>query len=138
MLKRESINIRGVDKTDSHGPQPIPMGSKVGNIVYSSPIPPTDPDTGTVPPDAQAQAVVLFKNIQAFVEASGGSTENIVYISFSINDINYRDYLNPEWVKMFPDEKSRPARRMLIQGRPRDPNRVGGTHCHADVVLVVP
>ena len=133
-VKRQSINIRNVDK----GAQPIPMGAKFGNVVYSSPIPPHDPDLNAVPEDADGQARALFKNIRAFVEAAGASQENIVHMSISIRDPKYRDNLNPEWLKMFPDPESRPARRIVVTNRPGSESRPGQTLFHADLVLYIP
>ena len=133
MEERESINIPNVDK----GIQPIPMGSKLGKIVYSSPIPPHDPDLGAVPESPDAQAAALFKNIRAFVEACGATPDRIVHMSISLRDPKYREHLNPEWVKMFPDENSRPARRIVVSTRQRDESRPGQTLFHADLVVVL-
>ena len=134
MAERESINIPNVDK----GVQPIPMGSKLEKIVYSSPIPPVDPDLGAVPASPDAQAVALFKNIRAFVDACGTTPDRIVYMSISLRDPKSREYLNPEWVKMFPDPTSRPARRIVVTTRQRDESRPGQTLFHADLVVVLP
>lgn len=134
MADRESISIRNVDK----GIQPVPMGSKLDKIVYSSPIPPLDPDVGAVPESPDAQAAALFKNIRAFVDACGATPDRIVHMSISLRDPKYREYLNPEWVKMFPDESSRPARRIVVTTRQGDQIRPGQTLFHADLVVVLP
>ena len=86
MADRESISIRNVDK----GIQPVPMGSKLDKIVYSSPIPPLDPDVGAVPESPDAQAAALFKNIRAFVDACGATPDRIVHMSISLRDPKYR------------------------------------------------
>jgi 2-iminobutanoate/2-iminopropanoate deaminase len=45
------------------------------------------------------------------VRPFGGRTEHIVKINFFVKDpTSEREALNAEWVKMFPDPNSRPAR----------------------------
>ena len=42
--------------------------------------------------------------------AAGGSTDDIIKMNVWMKDRSNRDVLNAEWVKMFPDPHSRPAR----------------------------
>jgi enamine deaminase RidA (YjgF/YER057c/UK114 family) len=44
------------------------------------------------------------------MEAAGGTTDNIVKMRLMLSDDKYRENLNKEWLKMFPDPNSRPAR----------------------------
>jgi 2-iminobutanoate/2-iminopropanoate deaminase len=105
MPRRQSINIQGV----SH-PSPIPMASKIGNIVYSSGIGPREEATGTIPSDPAAQAKVMFNNVRRVMEAAGGSPDDIIHMLLRVKDRSIRQHINPEWEAMFPDENSRPAR----------------------------
>ena len=48
------------------------------------------------------------------LEAAGGTPDNILRITFYVRDqAAGRAALNDEWVKMFPDPASRPARHTL-------------------------
>ncbi len=108
MAKRTSINIPGM----AHG-APIPMGSKIGNTVYSSAISGRDVERNVMPEDPDEQAVNMFKNLRTFMECAGGTPEDIVHLRFLTKDEKYRENMNKEWLKMFPDEHSRPARHAL-------------------------
>jgi len=112
----ESIHIPGMDHKS-----PIPAGAKVGNIVMSSPIAGRELVTDRLPENPDEQAVVLFNNIRAFVKAAGGTPENILRITVFLKDIKYRENVNKEWIKMFPDENRRPSRHAIVS----DPRGAG-------------
>lgn len=97
---------------------PIPAGAKVGNIVMSSPISGRELETDRLPEDPDEQAAVLFQNIRAFMKAAGGTPENIVRITLFFKDIKYRENVNKEWLKLYPDENRRPSRHAIV-GDPR-------------------
>ena len=106
MPERRSVNFPGFSHQN-----PIPNASRVGNIVMSSVIGGSNPGTRDLPPSLEAQAANVFGYIRAAVEAAGGKTEHIVKVDFFVKDpATQREALNAEWVKMFPDPNSRPAR----------------------------
>lgn len=47
------------------------------------------------------------------MENAGGAPDNIAHMTVSLKEEKYRDSINKEWVKMFPDEKDRPARHAI-------------------------
>jgi 2-iminobutanoate/2-iminopropanoate deaminase len=101
----KSIEVPGV-----HHNAPIPMGAKVGNMVFSSGIMGTDPSTGQQPADPAEQAKFLFQHIRSFMQEAGGKVEDIGHMQVLLKDDSYRDVINAEWQKMFPDPEHRPAR----------------------------
>lgn len=103
--KREVIEIPGL----SHG-APIPMGAKIGGFVFSSAISGRDPETGALPEDPDRQAEVLFRNLRTFMKNAGGTPGHIAHMTVFLKEEKYRESINKEWLKMFPDEKDRPAR----------------------------
>jgi 2-iminobutanoate/2-iminopropanoate deaminase len=112
MAKRKSVNYPGYSHQN-----PIPNGSRIGNIAMSSIMNGTEPGTRNVPPDLEGQVVNIFKHIKAFVEAAGGTVDDIIKINFWMKQPSTgRAALNGEWSKMFPDETSRPARHTLVLG----------------------
>jgi 2-iminobutanoate/2-iminopropanoate deaminase len=112
MAKRKSVNYPGYKHQN-----PIPNGSRIGNIAMSSIMNGTEPGTRNVPPDLAGQVVNIFKHIRAFVEAAGGTADDIIKINFWMKQPSTgRAALNDEWVKMFPDENARPARHTLVLG----------------------
>jgi 2-iminobutanoate/2-iminopropanoate deaminase len=107
--KREIVEIPGL----SHM-VPIPMGAKKANIVFSSAIGGRDPLTGETSADPDLQAEMLFNNVRTFMKNAGGTTDDIVHMRVMLKAMNYRDSIDKEWVKMFPSDKDRPARRADI------------------------
>jgi len=106
MPERRSIMFPGFSHQN-----PIPNASRVGNIVMSSVIGGSNPGTRELPASLEAQVANVFRYIRAAIEAAGGTPENIVKIDFFVKDpATQREALNAEWVKMFPNADSRPAR----------------------------
>lgn len=110
MAKREVIEIPGV----THGSAPIPMGAKIGPMVYSSAIMGKDSETDELPLEPEHQINCLFQNIQSFMEQAGGSTDQIIRMSVYLKGNEYRELFNKGWLQMFPDENNRPARHIAL------------------------
>ena len=109
MAKRKSIN-----GSRARHENPIPNASRVGNVVMSSVIGGTKPGTRELPTSLEEQVANVFAHIRHDVEAAGGSVDDIIKINFWVKDPgSQRAALNTEWVKMFPDPESRPARHTL-------------------------
>jgi 2-iminobutanoate/2-iminopropanoate deaminase len=112
MAKRQSVNFPGFAHSN-----PIPNASRIGNIMMSSVISGVDPGTRNMPPDLAAQVANLFTHIKNAVEAAGGSPDDIIKINFWMKEPGTgRAALNGEWLKMFPEEGSRPARHTSALG----------------------
>jgi 2-iminobutanoate/2-iminopropanoate deaminase len=128
MVERKSVNFPGFGHQN-----PIPNASRIGNIVMSSVSGGSNPGTRELPPTLEAQVANVFGYIRSAVEAAGGKTEHIVKINFFVKDpTSQREALNAEWVKMFPDPNSRPARH--TQALPADSRAL----VQADFVAVLP
>jgi len=92
---------------------PIPNASRIGNLVMSSVILGTDPESGEMPANLAAQCRNMFAHVRGIAEAAGGTTDDIVKMTVWLKDLADRAALNEEWLKMFPDPQSRPARHAL-------------------------
>ena len=106
--KGRSIQVDGVQ----HG-APIPMGARVGNMIFSSGIIGVDPSTGKVPEDLDSQCVFAFANMKTMLENAGATTKNVGTIKVYMKDRSQRDAVNRPWLEMFPDENDRPARHAI-------------------------
>jgi enamine deaminase RidA (YjgF/YER057c/UK114 family) len=106
---RKSIEVAGY----KHG-NPIPAASRIGNIVMTGVISAKDAQTGKLPDTLAAQCTAMFKNVRDIIEAAGGTPEHIVKMTVWLRDLSDRKALNVEWLKMFPDAASRPARHALL------------------------
>ena len=114
MAKRQVLEVPGVRHA-----APIPMGVKMGNLLFSSAIMGEDPETSTLPPEPERQAELVFRNMRTLLERAGGSPENIAHVTVFLKDLEYREHVNREWLKMFPDENDRPARHAVQADLPR-------------------
>jgi len=112
---------------------PISLGAKVGNIVHSAPIYGTDVEKGQLPADPAEQAVQMFKNIRRFMDAAGGTIDDIVHVQLYLKDFKYRDAVDVEWVKMWPDEDDRPSRHAVSEPEIRG----GGALFGVEILAVV-
>ena len=109
MANRKSINVPG----RGHRGGAIPMGSRIGNVVYSSGIGGQDREAGGTPDDLDKQAENLFKNMKSFMELAGGTMEDIIFVMLLLKDRGTRENIDKYWALAFPDEDSRPARHAL-------------------------
>jgi 2-iminobutanoate/2-iminopropanoate deaminase len=105
MEKRRSIEVAGTKHVN-----PIPAASRIGPFVVSGAIWGSDPATGKVPEDFDAQCAAMFANIRRVIEAAGGTTDDIIKLNVAISDRSLRPVMNKHWLEMFPDPHSRPAR----------------------------
>ena len=109
VVKRQSIN-GGRPRHEN----PIPNASRVGNLLMSSVVSGSKVGSRELPPTLEEQVANVFAHIRHDVEAAGGTTDNIIKITFWVKDPQtQRAALNAEWVKMFPDPEARPARHTL-------------------------
>ncbi|MCH7656470.1 MAG: RidA family protein [Chloroflexi bacterium] len=109
MADRSSINVPG----RAHRGGAIPMGSKIGNVVYSSGIGAGDPNGGERPKDLDKQAENMFKNMEGFMALAGGTVDDIIFVMLLLKDRGTREYVDKHWLLTFPDADSRPARHAL-------------------------
>jgi 2-iminobutanoate/2-iminopropanoate deaminase len=93
---------------------PIPMGSRVGSVVFSSGIMGADPASGQLPEDGREQVRLVFRNLRTFLEAAGVSDDDVVRMTVYLSSDELRSAVNDEWLVMFPDPDSRPARHTLV------------------------
>lgn len=106
-MTRRSIHV------DSFAHQsPIPNASRIGNVIASGLIRGADPVTRKFPPTVEEQCVHMFNNIRLTVEAGGARVEDIIKVTFWMQQLE-RKPVNDEWVKMFPSAEHRPARQIM-------------------------
>ena len=86
---------------------------------------------GVMPQRIEDQCANMFAHMKAIVEAGGGTTSDIIKMTVWLQDHTQRGPVNTEWLRMFPDEHSRPARHAL----PR--NMEGGALVQCDFTAVI-
>ena len=126
MTRRKSIHIGEFKHAN-----PIPNASRIGNLLMSGVILGRDPVTGAMPPGIADQCTNMFAHMKAIVEAGGGTTSDIIKMTVWLQDRTQRGPINAEWLKMFPDEHSRPARHAMQM------NMDGGALVQCDFTAVI-
>jgi 2-iminobutanoate/2-iminopropanoate deaminase len=109
-----SIEVDGI----THGNAPIPMGARVGNMIYSSGIMGRDPANDTLPGDAAMQAKFVFQNLRTLLCNGGATLDDVVHVKAYIQNNSLRELLNAEWLACFPDPHDRPARHTVVMDLP--------------------
>jgi enamine deaminase RidA (YjgF/YER057c/UK114 family) len=70
----------------------------------------TDPHTGTLPSEPEAQFAHAFDNLHTVLAAHDLSPDEVGRVTVLCPDRSYRPFINEPWLKLFPDD-NRPARR---------------------------
>lgn len=110
---RRSIHVHGLAHTN-----PIPNGSRIGSLVWSSAITGRNPASGELPPESDEQVRRTFENLQSFLVAAGVTPEDVIRLGVTIEDASLRPEVNRAWAQMFPDDTSRPARHTMVDSLP--------------------
>ena len=105
MGRRVSIEIPGFEHDN-----PIPAACRVGPFLITSGVSGKEPYTGKYPEGIEAQCAQMFASIREILKAAGATPEDIAKINVWIKDRALRPHVNKEWLAMFPDPHSRPAR----------------------------
>jgi enamine deaminase RidA (YjgF/YER057c/UK114 family) len=113
MNQRRSIEVPGLGHDN-----PIPAASRIGPFLVTSVITGKDPQTGEIPAGIEEQCAVMFANIRRVLDAAGGKPEDILKLTVWMKDRSMRVHMNKEWVAMFPDPHSRPARHTFASSDP--------------------
>jgi len=56
----------------------------------------------------------MLANVRRVMEAAGGSVDDIIKMVVWTKDKMFKEALNKEWLVMFPDPHSRPARHTML------------------------
>ena len=125
--KGRSLEVPGV----THGNAPIPMGARVGNMIFSSGIMGKDPATDILPEDVGLQAKFAFDNMISLLAAGGATLDHLARMTVFIKDESARPAVNAQWLKYFPDPHDRPARHTVVH------DLRGGMLLQIEVVAVI-
>ena len=105
---RVPVEIAGLSHKD-----PLPMGTKMGPVVFSSVIAPEDPANGKLVDGALPQIDRAFANMKLLMQAAGGSDADINHVWVFMKDFAWQPAMVERWVKDYPRFGDRPARKTL-------------------------
>jgi enamine deaminase RidA (YjgF/YER057c/UK114 family) len=106
--RRTSVDLPGFAHAN-----PIPAASRIGPFLASGVLTGRDPVTRELPPGLAEQCANVFGHVRALLAAAGGSTDDILKMTFWLADLRDREALNREWTAMFPEAANRPARQAV-------------------------
>jgi len=113
--------VRAIDPSDiPPHKNPIPAAAIHRGILISSVISGKSAVTDAYPEDKIEQISLVFKYIENIISEAGGSVQDIIKMDLYFRDKNDRSLVNPEWEKMFPNPKNRPARHAQIGDLPEN------------------
>ncbi len=99
---------------------PIPAAAIHRGILISSVISGKSLVTDTYSKDKKEQISLIFEYIEKIILEAGGSVQDIIKMDLYFRDKSDRSLVNPEWEKMFPNPKERPARHAQIGDLPKN------------------
>ena len=99
---------------------PIPAAAIHRGILISSVISGKSLVTDTYSKDKKEQISLVFEYIEKIIFEAGGSVQDIIKMDLYFRDKTDRSLVNPEWEKMFPNPKKRPARHAQIGDLPEN------------------
>jgi 2-iminobutanoate/2-iminopropanoate deaminase len=105
---RVGIEIPGLSHKD-----PLPMGARLGPMVFSSVLAPEDPAGGKLVQGALPQIDRAFDNMKLFMKAAGGTDAEINHAWVFMKDFAFQHDMVERWVRDYPNFGDRPARKTL-------------------------
>jgi 2-iminobutanoate/2-iminopropanoate deaminase len=113
--KRKNFEAPGIGHHD-----PIPMGSRCGNVFHSSGVHGVIPNSGDKMDDAlEPQIEQTIANIQTLMKQAGGSLDNIALLTVFIRKFGDEKLVMNRLQKIFPDWSKAPALRFIRYDMPR-------------------
>ena len=67
-----------------------------------------------IPDGIEEQCALAFAHMRRIIEAASGTTGDILKVTVWLKDAAHRKMVNQEWLRMFPDAESRPARHTFV------------------------
>ena len=111
--------VKAIDPSDiPPHKNPIPAAAIHGGILISSVISGKSLVTDAYSKDKKEQISLVFEYVEKIISEAGGTVQDIIKMDLYFRDKSDRSLVNPEWEKMFPNSKKRPARHAQIGDLP--------------------
>ncbi len=107
--ERQAVDVPGLQHRD-----PLPVGARIGDLLFSSVIGGQDRATGEPPSRVEDQIEQAFSNLRTLVERGGGTAEDIALVWVFLRDREDQPAMVRTWLRMFPRDGDRPARKTIF------------------------
>ncbi len=104
--KRKTFSLPGLAPTGAVAPDLV----QVGNLFFTSAVRGVDLASGRLGETPEEQFTLAWRNLRCLVEEAGLSLENVGLVTNFIDSQDYRTFINPGWLELFPSD-DRPARK---------------------------
>jgi 2-iminobutanoate/2-iminopropanoate deaminase len=110
-LKRGAMSVKRINSRPGLPTGfPFSLSCDVDGTCFISGMPALDPDGKFVPGTFAEETELAWRNVVAIAEASGYSSNEIVYVQCVLADMADYGSLNDWWRRRFPDVSHAPAR----------------------------
>lgn len=89
---------------------PVPNAAVHRGVMITSAILGQDPQTGAYFADKARQFESVFEQLEAILAEAGATTQDVVKLDLYLTDKSDRSLVNPHWIRLWPDDRRRPAR----------------------------
>jgi 2-iminobutanoate/2-iminopropanoate deaminase len=93
---------------------PIPAAVLIDRFLFTSAVFGASRQTGAVPDDAGEEIHALFENVEEILSRANAGIGDVARMDIVLRDNDYREAINREWLRLFPDPDDRPARHITL------------------------
>jgi 2-iminobutanoate/2-iminopropanoate deaminase len=104
MSNRHVVNVSGSPE------HPLEL-VRLGDLAFTSSITGAEGETGALSKQPEEQFEQAFANLARLLKAAGLTPEDLGLVTVNIPNASFRPNINPPWLKLFPNDDSRPARK---------------------------
>ncbi|HEY7062972.1 MAG TPA: RidA family protein [Chloroflexota bacterium] len=97
---------------------PLPLGVRVGDLVFAAGIGGVDPATGALGAGLDRQLALAFQNLRTVLGRAGATLDNVAHVTLYMPDLAERLAFNKPWLAAFPDADDRPPYKYLASPLP--------------------
>lgn len=105
--RRKTFSLPGLAPAGAVAPDLV----QVGNLFFTSGVRGVDLGSGRLGESPEEQFRLAWRNLRALVEGAGLSLDNVGLVTNFLDSQDYRAFINPGWLELFPQEDDRPARK---------------------------
>ncbi|MPZ48611.1 MAG: hypothetical protein GEU75_04735 [Dehalococcoidia bacterium] len=92
----------------------VPLGLRINDMLYTTSLNAADPVTGEISGDIREQTAKTLQNLKDMVEKAGGTLDNVARGVGYCTTPDDRTPVDEVWMEMFPNEKDKPAMKVLL------------------------
>lgn len=108
-----------------------PVGTRIDDFLFSSPIIGSDPGAGQIGHGPEEQAELALRNACTLLNTAGYSPDDVVRVYFWVQDHAIKHAVIKPWLEIFPSAASRPAANFVAKT-----DLPGGTLLQVEIVAV--